>query len=51
MFNDSAGIRMGGREMGSFDLGCVRVMALVIMLMNIYVPNILKTLFYWLSNY
>ena len=41
MLNDSAGIRMGGREMCSFDLGYVKVTAVVNMLMNIYVPNIL----------
>jgi len=42
MFNDSAGIRMGGREMSSFDLGYVGVTAFVNMLMSIYVPNILE---------
>jgi len=46
MFNDSAGIKMGGREMGSFDLGYVKVRALVKILMSIYLPNILEILFY-----
>jgi hypothetical protein len=45
MLSDSAGIRMGGREMDSFDLGYVQVTAVVNMLMNIYVPNILGFFF------
>ena len=45
MFNDSAGIRTRGREMGSFELVYVQVTALVNMLMNIYVPNILEIVF------
>jgi hypothetical protein len=46
MLNDFAGIRMGISEMCSFDFGYLQETAVVNMLMNIYVPNILEILFY-----
>jgi hypothetical protein len=46
MLNDSAGIRIGFREMCSFDLGYIKVTAVVNMLINIYVPNIMEIIFY-----
>jgi len=45
MLNDSAVIRIGVREMCSFDLRHIKVTTVVNMLINIYVPNIMEIIF------